>query len=174
MKKRLLITLISAFSGFIFLSGQTPVNLRCEHLTNPLGIDSPTPRLSWMIDDSREGAAQTAYQIFVSENPDDVADNRGNIWNSQRVGSDEILATYAGNELKPFTRYYWKVNVWDKDGAMASSEVNFFETGVMNIKNWKGAWIGDGRDIHYKPAPYFRKVFESNKTIKSMKIGFIF
>ena len=33
-----------------------PVNLHCDHLINPLGIDNANPRLSWMLDDARQGA----------------------------------------------------------------------------------------------------------------------
>lgn len=29
-----------------------PVNLHCDHLINPLGIDNANPRLSWMLDDA--------------------------------------------------------------------------------------------------------------------------
>ena len=36
-----------------------PVNLHCDHLINPLGIDNANPRLSWMLDDARQGARQT-------------------------------------------------------------------------------------------------------------------
>ena len=31
-----------------------PVNLVCDYLVNPLGIDNPTPRLSWMLNDARK------------------------------------------------------------------------------------------------------------------------
>ena len=40
---------------------------------------------------------------------------------------------------------------------------------MMQIKNWKGAWISDTRDINLKPTPYFRKEFEVNKKIKSAR-----
>ena len=52
-----------------------PVNLQCEHLTNPLGIDVPNPRLSWQLNDPRMGAKQTAYQIIVGTRL-----NRGSQW----------------------------------------------------------------------------------------------
>lgn len=29
-----------------------PVNLVCDYLVNPLGIDNPAPRLSWMLNDA--------------------------------------------------------------------------------------------------------------------------
>jgi alpha-L-rhamnosidase len=43
-----------------------PTGLRCEYLANPEGIDSQSPRLSWLIHDARRGAKQTAYQIQVA------------------------------------------------------------------------------------------------------------
>ena len=144
-------------------------NLKCEHLINPIGIDSQTPRLSWKITDDRSGAVQTAYQIIVGTDSTNVANGSGDSWNSEKVVSDKILLTYSGKELKPFTRYYWKVGVWDKDGVLSYSAVNYFETGMMNISNWQGAWIGDGKDVNYKPAPYFRKVFNAKKNIKSAR-----
>ena len=41
-------------------------NLRCESLTNPLGIDVVKPRLSWVIESDRRGECQTAYQMLVA------------------------------------------------------------------------------------------------------------
>ncbi len=61
------------------------------------------------------------------------------------------------------------MNVWDKDGKKATSDINSFETGMMGMENWQGAWIGDNRDINYKPAPYFRKTFDTQKKVKSAR-----
>ena len=36
-------------------------------------------------------------------------------------------------------------------------------------KNWQGSWIGDGQDVNYEPAPYFRKKFTTGKKIKSAR-----
>jgi len=96
----------------------------------------------------------------------EVVSDGGSIWDSGKIQSDDILTTYNGKPLIPFTRYYWKVNVWDKDGLSSSSDVHSFETGMMDIRNWQGAWISDHHDIHYKPAPYFRKKFNTDKTVK--------
>lgn len=45
-----------------------------------------------------------------------------------------------------------------------------FETGMMDMRNWQGNWISDGRDIQYKPAPFFRKQFNSDKEIESARV----
>lgn len=146
-----------------------PESLTCEHLMNPLGIDSPKPRLAWMMNDSRQGAKQTAYQILVSTDSLGIVNEKGDVWDSTKQNSDDNLTVYSGKKLKPFTRYFWKVNVWDKDGRKAASDVNAFETGMMSMKNWQGAWIGDHKDINHKPAPYFRKTFETKKAVKSAR-----
>ncbi|MFV0418566.1 MAG: family 78 glycoside hydrolase catalytic domain [Dysgonomonas sp.] len=173
MTRKILFSLLAllACNAAFAQSGQqcNPVNLKCEHLVNPLGLDATAPRLSWMLDDTRQGAKQTAYQIIVGTDSMSVVQGKGNVWDTNKKQSGDILVAYSGKELTPFTRYYWKVNIWDKDGAQAVSTVNAFETGMMNISNWTGAWIGDGRDKNFEPAPYFRKVFEAKKTIKSAR-----
>ena len=42
-----------------------PVNLRCEYMKNPLGVDRPAPVLSWEIEAELKarGVRQTAYQV---------------------------------------------------------------------------------------------------------------
>lgn len=144
-------------------------NLLCEHLYNPIGLDNPSPRLSWKLSDLRKGALQTAYQLIVGTDSMAVVNGQGKVWDTQKVLSDAILVTYSGKSLEPFTRYYWKVTVWDKDGVASPSAVASFETGMMDIKNWQGSWISDRNDIHYEPAPYFRKMFNTGKAIQSAR-----
>ena len=147
-----------------------PEKLQCEHLACPLGIDSPNPRLSWRLQDARPGAKQTAYQILVGVDSLAVVNGMGGSWDSGRKLSADRLVAYAGKELQPFTRYYWKVKVWDKDGQESASAVSAFETGMMGIENWQGSWISDTNGIHYRPAPYFRKTFDMGKKIKSARV----
>ena len=160
------------FSAFSF--AQRPANLRCEHLINPLGVDTPSPRFTWLLDDTRYGAVQNAYRIVVGADSSAVARGQGNIWDTQKVSSDRMLVTCQGAALQPFTRYYWQVRLWDKDNAELTSTVASFETGMMHTNNWKGAWISDGHglngnSIDVKPAPYFRKQFEASKKIRSAR-----
>ena len=168
-------TCLLALMSFLFVAfanGQDTVsckieNLCCDHLSIPIGIDNPNPRLSWMMNDSRNGARQTDYQIIVGTNLAEVHSGIGNVWDSGKTESDAMMVVYDGPALKPFTRYYWTVNVWDKDQKMISSPVGGFETGMMNKSNWQGAWISDRNDEDYKPAPYFRKKFKAMKEIYS-------
>ena len=147
-----------------------PKNLLCEYMSYPIGIDASAPRLKWVLEDPRQGALQQAYQIFVGTDSLGVMRGDANIWNSQKKAGSLMLITYNGKTLTPFTKYYWAVQVWDKDGKESlRSKVASFETGMMQMKNWKGSWISDSRDINLKPAPYFRKNFKPTGKIKSAR-----
>lgn len=43
--------------------------LRCESADNPLGVDRPVPRFSWLLHDDRFNARQTASRILVASGP---------------------------------------------------------------------------------------------------------
>jgi alpha-L-rhamnosidase len=48
---------------------------------------------------------------------------------------------YGGPALSPETRYYWKVQVWDKDGRpYEDSASSWWETGLQG--KWQAKWIG--------------------------------
>ena len=151
-------------------SSSLPVDLKTDHLENPIGIDNPNPRLAWRIEDSRQGARQSAYRIIVGTDSVKVLNGEGKIWDSGKIGSGHQLATYKGNSLAPFTKYYWKVVIWDAWQNESTSDIRSFETGIMNVSNWQGSWISDGRDIHYKPASWFRKKFGIIKEIASARV----
>ena len=142
-------------------------DLQCEHLINPIGLDSKAPRLSWKLAASENGISQEAYQIIVGKDPHFTSESL--IWESAKKASDKNLVRYSGPELKPFTKYFWGVQVWNNDGRNAVSEVATFETGMMDMANWRGEWITDTRDIDLKPAPYFRKEIKPAKKVVSAR-----
>ncbi|MDX2068393.1 MAG: family 78 glycoside hydrolase catalytic domain [Haliscomenobacter sp.] len=146
-----------------------PVELRCEYLVNPLGIDAARPRFSWRLDDPAQGAGQVAYQIWVGSDSSGLLQGRALVWNSLKVVSNTTLLTYAGPALQAFSKYYWAIASWGIDGQRTVSAVANFETGMQKASNWKGAWISDTRDVNLKPAPYFRKTFDTNKSIRSAR-----
>jgi len=168
--------LLSYFLLFILLfSGAQPakangiIKLKCEHLTNPIGVDNPNPRLSWLMDDNRKGASQKAYRIIVGTDSLQLKGNMNIQWDTEKVNSSNSLITYKGRALMPFTKYFWKVDVLDQHDKLISSKIASFEMGMMGAENWKGTWISDGNDINTRPAPYFRNVFESARQVKSAR-----
>ncbi|MEN8203361.1 MAG: family 78 glycoside hydrolase catalytic domain [Bacteroidota bacterium] len=146
------------------------INMKCEHMVDPLGLDTRTPRLSWQMADDREGAAQTAYQVIVGTDPEGVIRGEGDCWNSGKIPSDAVLVSYDGEALKPFTKYYWRLQIWnEKDQPGNPGELATFETGMMDPGNWQAEWISDSEDMDLKPAPWFRKEFTIEKKLTSAR-----
>ena len=79
--------------------------LKCEYLINPIGIDAPSPRLHWQMNDSTAGAMQTAYQVIVGTDSFQVANGIGNCWDTKKISNPGMLVSYKGQALKPFTKY---------------------------------------------------------------------
>ncbi len=145
-------------------------NLRCEYLVSPIGIDASHPRLSWLMIDGKKDAGQSAFQVIVGTDSVKVSDGIGDKWTTGKIKSDQMLITYNGSLLEPFTRYFWSVRVWDEKGDPSLNSLPAsFETGMMEVRNWKGTWITDNRDIQLKPAPIFRKEFIVTKQIRSAR-----
>ncbi|MBV8253609.1 MAG: family 78 glycoside hydrolase catalytic domain [Chitinophaga sp.] len=128
----------------------TTTHLRCEYLSQPLGIDNPHPRLSWEgVTNSTSYTVQVRYQDSL-------------VWTATTPNNRIV---YNGPALQPFTSYDWMVASADNTSRSCST----FETGMMNAKNWKGVWISDNHPSDFKAAPLFRKSFVSLKKITSAR-----
>src|SRR5579862_9330327 len=123
---------------------QKPINLQCDALTTPIGLDTPQPQLSWQLQDDRFGAKQTAYRLQVATTSESLLNGKPDVWDSGRVASDQSVGvTYSGPALKPEQRYYWRVAAWDKNGnPYPASDVTWWETGLMQPGEWHAQWIG--------------------------------
>src|SRR5689334_5355295 len=99
---RCLLTL-AGFS-LVSVSGVAAANLeathlRCEYLINPTAIDQTQPRLSWVVEVGKNrGVRQGAYQILVASDPQLLAKERADLWDSGKINSDQsIQVIYGGN-----------------------------------------------------------------------------
>ena len=135
-------------------------DLICEYRANPQGIDVTSPRLGWAMKTERHGARQAAYQVFAAADPDRLISGQSDLWDSGRVESDESLhVVYRGKPLQSRQRVYWKVTVWDEEGAVAQSDPAWFEMGLLSKDDWQAQWIGAelaGGAYSMIPAPYLR------------------
>jgi alpha-L-rhamnosidase len=170
-----IITLLVLFISVQQLTAQVTVsNLRCEMLVNPQGIDVKQPRLSWQLKSNLRNVVQTSYQILVSSTLQNLQQNKGDVWNSGNISSNQSLhVLYKGAELKPGKTYYWKVLVQTNKGKAVAAQTAFFSTG-LTTELWKAKWIGYDKASAWDSvtqwsrlsARYLRKEFISKPAIK--------
>ncbi len=150
-------------------------HLKCEDLLQPLGVEVPSPRLSWQLE---RVVRQSAYQIRAASDGERLAQGCLDVWDSGRVESAQSLAVpYAGPRLVSRQRVIWQVRVWDEQGqASEFSAPSWFEMGLLKASDWKAQWIGrpDISLADYKapvlPAPLLRKAFEVPQDISQARV----
>ena len=149
-------------------------NLRCEYLSAPLGIDVVKPRLSWVMESPLRGEKQTAYRVLVASSAELLKKDRGDLWDSGKVVSDQsIQVEYAGKTLESRMRCYWKVRIWDKDGKASDwSRPTSWTMGLLQPADWKGKWITQGEDTQSIGGrmPIFRKSFTVTRKLKRAEL----
>ncbi|MFN3408778.1 MAG: family 78 glycoside hydrolase catalytic domain [Limisphaerales bacterium] len=125
------------------------VQLRCEYLVNPLGLDEPAPRLSWRLESDRRGARQTAYRIRVARSHEALAAGAADRWDSGRVAGDQTTQiVYAGAPLSSRDQCHWCVEAWDETGQSAVSPPAFWTMGLLTPSDWSARWIAAHPEIY--------------------------
>jgi len=185
------ITIVLALLGFAFCLGAgrravsaaertcsvRVVDLRCEYLPGPLGIDVAQPRLSWQlapVDAKARGQRQTAYHVLVASTRERLDSGRADLWDSGMVSSDQAVhLVYGGKPLASGMRCHWKVRVKDEKGAVSAwSEPARWTMGLLQEADWSARWIGTDQVFERKkgwpppdntvPDPWLRKTFTLN------------
>lgn len=128
------------------------VDLRCEYLRNPMGLDVARPRLSWKLvagDKDASALKQSAYQVIAASSVERVEAGEADLWDSGKVcSSASVQIPYSGTEVPAGTCCWWKVRVWVNDSVMSPwSEPAFWS---MGPSEWTGQWIGDAPDARLR------------------------
>ena len=136
------------------------INLKCEYLINPIGIDMQHPRLLW---NCEGGIKQTAYRIVAK------ADEK-TVWDSGKVNSSSMRAEYP-LPLSSRERIGWSVTLWDEnDGEGEPSESAYFETGLLSASDFSAKWISGNYRVNKKnryPVDCFKKQFHAQNIAKA-------
>ncbi len=150
--------------------------LRCEYAKNPLGIDTPAPRFSWILESNQRGQMQTAYRILVASSTQKINPDIADKWDSGKVNSDKsVNVPYEGKVLSSGEKYFWKVRVWDKNGKSSTwSKPATFTIGLLKESDWQGKWIGrdtSDRESNYKVGR-FEQAIQLNGKSECIKIPY--
>jgi len=193
-KLSLAIFAISLTFNIFAQNNLTISNTRCESWINPVGIGVDHPRLSWEINSTENNTLQSTYHILVSDSPEKLNNNIGDIWDSKVVASDRsIQVEYAGTPLKSEKKYFWKVKIKNQTRKESAwSKTATWQMGLLTETDWnKADWIcyenlpdsmkvvpgvhGSGDKLGNKAVkrsvvPLLRKEFIVKDKIKSAKL----
>lgn len=144
--------------------------LRCEYLSDPISIDTTSPRFSWILSAIGRGRTQKGYRILVASSEQALQADTGDAWDTGEVLSDRsVNVPYSGRPLISGEKLYWKVKVWDQGGVPSSwSAPATFEMGLLHPSDWHGEWIGAGQPTD--AAPLLRKTFQVSGAVKRSRV----
>jgi len=178
MKEIILVLVLFPTCFFSCINESKDINLtslKCEYMANPLGIDVPTPRLSWKMEavtDDVFNLKQKAYQVLVASSPEKLSDKEADLWNSGKIKSDvNIQVAYHGKALSSQQKCYWKVKVWSNKNGYTWSEEALWSMGLLKESDWKAKWIGDRPDLAQKVYIEFLNNYvpDKNASLKNIR-----
>lgn len=125
--------------------------LKINAVTNPVGFSFPRVKCSWKVESATD-KKQSRAKITVATD---------SAFSSIILEKDGAELSSIGEtidiSLSPYTRYYYKVEVWGDNGDYGCSDAAYFETGKM-ASPWIGEYISTQDDD--KAHPVFVKSFK--------------
>ena len=152
----------------------TVCDLRTERMTDPMSIDTPTPRLGWRIESTEQNVMQTSAHIIVASTREKAETLEGDLWDTVIEGDKSQWVRYEGKPLKSNTRCYWRVQVSSECGYSEWSEVAMWNVALLTESDWRGRWIGldrvmpwDREEEHSRlSSRYLRREFSLSDSAK--------
>ncbi len=132
------------------------VDMRCEYLSSPICVDTPSPRLTWCYSGD---FTPREYRVCVATTPAQL--DAPDMWDSGVIRSGTALRVTLPEtiQLTSRTAYYWRVDAFDEGVGRIISPVATFETAWLNPSEWQASWITDAHDMNYAPSPMLRRAF---------------
>jgi alpha-L-rhamnosidase len=164
--------------------------LLSDYMEDPVGIDNPKPQFTWIANTNIPDNYQTAYQILVASTPYILEKDKGDLWDSGKISSNQsVNIDYKGPDVKSRRRYFWKVRIWDKTNNPSEySNIANWEMGLLNPGLWRAQWISAPRLFDWskrdqqrkqlakdappereEPSPIFRREFTLDSKAKSAR-----
>ena len=148
--------------------------LKTERMTDPMSIDTPRPRLGWVLTSDKQDVMQTSYRIIVASTKAKADSLVGDLWDATVNSDQSQWIRYAGKELRSNTPCYWRVKVNTTQGESDWSETAMWNVGLLNEADWSGQWIGldrampwDVEDVHSQlSSRYLRTEFKVEKEVR--------
>jgi len=146
-------------------------------------VTAPSLRLAWTLEplDSARGVRQVAFEIRVAMSAGMLSRGKPDLWDSGRVASSFLHATYAGRPLPAASPLVWQVRTWQTALGHTKPHVSDWSAPypfITGIGQWSARWIaatpdalpgaplGRANDL---PLPIFRRtVTLPHKPVRAM------
>ncbi|MGB6151545.1 MAG: family 78 glycoside hydrolase catalytic domain [Pricia sp.] len=156
--------------------GLTIEKVTVNYFENPIGLDDPHPRISWVMTADGRNKSQSAYEIEVGQSAQDLDKTYNLVWDTGKlISGQNTHVRYKGKTLQSGQRYYFRIRVWDEQDVPSQwSETHSWQMGLLEQEAWKAKWISfKTKDTNVKdtlvlpPAAYLRKPFELQGKVKT-------
>ncbi|CAN5427558.1 glycoside hydrolase family 78 protein [soil metagenome] len=117
---------------------------RVDYLEQPLGLENPTPRFSWILAaGAKRDVVQSAYRITVAASTAALRAGAPLLWDSGKIASSATFdVAYGGPALTSAQRCWWRVEAWDQTGrAAALAPAAWWEMGLLDAADWTAGWL---------------------------------
>jgi len=181
-KRSLFVVALCLLCSHVLAYGSSPpVNLRCEYLTDPVGIGTAEPRLSWQLAPGPRDYRQAAFHLMVASDEALLAKDTPDLLDTGKViGRTTSQIVYSGAPLKAGQNCFWKVRIWDGTGELSGwSRPARWSVGPLQADDWQAKFISfrnaspvhqSREELYLPPARHYRKEFKASGGIKRATI----
>ena len=150
--KRIFFTLFAAFILWGCGGSMSIISPTVEMQDGTMPLATTLPCFSWRYDADENNVVQVDYRIIVASSEEKAKKGIGDLWDSKKVDTSQMLyIPYGGTLLKSRDRCWWKVYTTVTYGEhnrknTLESEVQHFEISLLSPDDWKAHWIGRDYD----------------------------
>jgi alpha-L-rhamnosidase len=142
------------------------VNLTCEHLSDPVGVDTSEPRLSWMATPHRL-ADGWSFELAAAYARQSLERDLHDVWHARGIAPTEaVLFPWRGPVLRGLDAVWWRVRAVTADGKPGPwSAPALLVIGLDRMHLANPVWIGHPTAAASDPAArLFRRTFNMPST----------
>ena len=126
--------------------------LKTEYRDNPIGLDNPHPRFSWILESEDRDVRQQAYRIVVKTDEE-------TLWDTGRVEKDSsVLIPYEGKPFSPCSAYLVQIIRAIRTGARRA-----LKPGCCRERHFRRTGLPMVSRRRKRPVRYFLRISCSRK-----------
>ncbi|WWC91438.1 uncharacterized protein L201_006384 [Kwoniella dendrophila CBS 6074] len=118
-----------------FITVPTIEKITFEHYTNPIGVDTPSPRISWQFSSGAKDWIQSEYEIELKRD----GSAKPEVYSIKSDNS--VLAPWPSTPLTSRERVYVSVRSRSENGQWSNKAESIVEAGFLNSQEWVSSFV---------------------------------